>query len=164
MFSKFLVHAQRWCGHVNNEHSILVYWWSNSFWHAKRCLNNLGLQCTKIGCSLYRFKHCLQVCTTSGKRLLIMHAKTATAKSQGTNSWRKSYWVKDQLQCWHLEKKWHNDMYCVICRCIQLQGVCCAGLSSPLIQGVLYVCGHWCHIQKRRHYWRGRYPSCRHYL
>jgi hypothetical protein len=32
MFSKFLVHAWRWCGGLNKEHSILVHGGSNSFW------------------------------------------------------------------------------------------------------------------------------------
>ena len=37
MFSKFLVHAWRYCGGLHREHSILVHLGSNSFWHAKRC-------------------------------------------------------------------------------------------------------------------------------
>ena len=36
MFGKFLVHAQRWCGGLHKEHSILVQLGSNSFGHAKR--------------------------------------------------------------------------------------------------------------------------------
>jgi hypothetical protein len=38
MFGKFLVHAWRSCGDLNNEHSISVHEGSNSVWHAKRCL------------------------------------------------------------------------------------------------------------------------------
>ena len=26
-----------WCGDLSKEHSILIHWGSNSFWHAKRC-------------------------------------------------------------------------------------------------------------------------------
>jgi hypothetical protein len=39
---KFSVHAQRESGGLN-EHSISVYWGSNSFWYAKRCSIYLAL-------------------------------------------------------------------------------------------------------------------------
>ena len=44
MLNKFLLHAWRYCGGLDVEHSILVYWRSNSFWHAKKILNEFGPQ------------------------------------------------------------------------------------------------------------------------
>ena len=41
MFGRLLVDAWRQCGGLSKEHSISVHCSSNSFWHAKRCLNEL---------------------------------------------------------------------------------------------------------------------------
>lgn len=43
MFDEFSVHAQRKSGGLDEEHSISVYWGSNSFWYAKRCSIYLAL-------------------------------------------------------------------------------------------------------------------------
>ena len=45
---------------------------------------NLGPQRTSIGCSSFKFKHYLQACTiTSGKKLIIVHAKQLIQKIEG---------------------------------------------------------------------------------
>jgi hypothetical protein len=44
MFGRFLVDAWRQCGGLIKEHSLSVRCSSNSFWHSKRCLNEIGPQ------------------------------------------------------------------------------------------------------------------------
>ena len=36
-FGKLLVHSWRWCGGLNEEHSMWVHCGSNSYWRTKRC-------------------------------------------------------------------------------------------------------------------------------
>ena len=57
-------------GGLNKKHFILVHWGLNSFWYAKRCQNEFGLEQTKTGCSSFTFQLYLQVCTTNGKIII----------------------------------------------------------------------------------------------
>lgn len=60
---------------LNEEHSISVHWVLNSIWHAKRCQNEFGSQCTKRRCSVFKSKQYLQICITSGKKIMILYTK-----------------------------------------------------------------------------------------
>jgi hypothetical protein len=86
MSDKFLVHAWRQDGGLNEEHSTSAYWGSTSFWHAKRCYNKFGPQCAKVDCSSFKFKHYLWACATSGKKLLRLYAKQPMANYRGPAS------------------------------------------------------------------------------
>jgi hypothetical protein len=44
------------------------------YWFIKRCYNEVGAQCTEIGCSSFKFKHY----HTSGERLLLLYGPTIT--------------------------------------------------------------------------------------
>ena len=44
---------------------------SNLFWHFKEVLKLFGPQWTKIGCTSFNFKHYLQACTPSGRKLCL---------------------------------------------------------------------------------------------
>ena len=79
------------------KHSILDYWWSNSFWDAKRCLIEFGPQWSKTGCSLLRFKHYLWACTRSGKKLLILYAKPPLGSHKGQTHDENPFELKDNF-------------------------------------------------------------------
>ena len=112
------------------EHSILLYGGSNSFWHAKRCSHEFGPQWTEIGCSSSKSNHCLQACTTSGNKLSMLYAKQPMENHRGPtpnespicSSWQwkfevKSFWFINLLQIF---QSWDVDCF-LISICIRVR-------------------------------------------
>ena len=64
-----------------------------SHFRMPRGAHELGLNTPEIDCSSFQFKHYLQACTTSGRKLLILYAKQPMEDHMGPNSNKKSHMV-----------------------------------------------------------------------